>query len=280
MSTPLIIAHRGASAIAPENTLVAFREAVAIGADGVEFDVRLAADGVPVVVHDATLLRTAGIDRRVADLTADQLSRIDVGSWFNHANREHARSEFAREGISSLGSVLKVVEKITGPIYIELKCENGDDLSFIVEAVCRELADSTVSDRVIVKSFRLEVIPRVKAVVSGVQTAALFAPKFMRVLRKEKYLIDIAREVGADHLSVHKALVNRKLARKADKHGMRITVWTVDTERWVPRAVKRGLFALITNDPAKLLRRRASMLPRQASGEMQTLIDRDPRRAE
>jgi glycerophosphoryl diester phosphodiesterase len=82
MKTPLIIAHRGASAVAPENTIAAFRRAIEVGADGVEFDVRLARDGVPVVIHDSTLERTAGLKRGVSDLTSEELSQIDVGSWF------------------------------------------------------------------------------------------------------------------------------------------------------------------------------------------------------
>ncbi len=261
---PLIIAHRGASALAPENTIAAFIKALDDGADGVEFDVRLAKDGVPVVIHDATLLRTTGVNLRVADLTAEQLSHMDAGSWFNAAHPASARPEFAAEGVASLRSVLAGLEKVKGPVYIEMKCETDDELSPLVNAVCREIADSPFLERVIVKSFRLEVIPRVRAVLPHVQTAALFAPKVMRLLRKEKYLINIAREVGADHLSVHKALVNRKLARKAEKWRMPVTVWTVDTARWVPRAVKRGLFALITNDPAKLVSTRESMLRQQA----------------
>ena len=76
MPNPLIIAHRGASAHAPENTLASFRKAVEVGADGIELDVRLSKDGVPVVIHDATLTRTGGINNRVADLTAEQLSRV------------------------------------------------------------------------------------------------------------------------------------------------------------------------------------------------------------
>ncbi|HET6851924.1 MAG TPA: glycerophosphodiester phosphodiesterase family protein, partial [Pyrinomonadaceae bacterium] len=83
MSTPLIIGHRGASAVAPENTIAAFKEAIAVGADGVEFDVRLTRDRVPVVIHDSTLRRTAGLQRRVADLTWAELEQVDVGSWFD-----------------------------------------------------------------------------------------------------------------------------------------------------------------------------------------------------
>src|SRR5688572_11107654 len=80
MSEPLIIGHRGASAVAPENTTVAFEAAIAAGADGIEFDVRLSRDGVPVVIHDDMLYRTARVRGRVADMSLDQLSQFDVPS--------------------------------------------------------------------------------------------------------------------------------------------------------------------------------------------------------
>jgi glycerophosphoryl diester phosphodiesterase len=256
MPIPLIIAHRGASAHAPENTLASFRKAIEDRADGFELDVRLSKDGVPVVIHDATLLRTAGMNRRVADLTAEQLSRVDAGSWFNAARPALARIEFASEGIPSLEAVLQLVEKIKGPVYIEFKCERDGDTSRLVGAVCREIKNSSLLDRVILKSFRLGVIPQARALLPGVRTAALFAPQVMRLLRKEKYLINIAREFGADQLSVHKALASRKLVRKAAKHGMPVTVWTVNATRWIPRASRQGLFAVITNDPSKMLARR------------------------
>src|SRR5688572_21349320 len=98
MTVPLIIAHRGASAVAPENTLSAFKKAIDAGADGVEFDVRLSKDGVPVIIHDNNILRTTGVDQRVADLTAEQLSRLDAGSWFNAAHPAQAQAELAAEG--------------------------------------------------------------------------------------------------------------------------------------------------------------------------------------
>jgi glycerophosphoryl diester phosphodiesterase len=248
-----IIAHRGASATAPENTLAAFSRAIDQGADGIEFDVRLAKDGMPVVIHDATLLRTAGIDEPVATRTSDELSRIDVGSWFNAAYPERSSEDYGSERIASLRTVLKQFENIRGPIYIELKCEVDEDVSSLVDAVCREIAGSPLRDQIIVKSFRLEVIPRTRAALPDIKTAALFAPKVMRLLRKEKYLIKIARELGADHLSIHKSLVSAKLIRKAARSGMQVAIWTVDSKRWSPWSEKHGLFALITNDPSKML---------------------------
>ena len=88
---PLVIAHRGASFDAPENTLAAFERALADGADGLEFDVRLAADGVPVVIHDATLRRTAGRQVSIASLSSSALASVEVGSWFNRRFPARAR---------------------------------------------------------------------------------------------------------------------------------------------------------------------------------------------
>ncbi len=101
---PLIIGHRGASAIAPENTLAAFTRAIQNGADGIEFDVRLSQDGVPVVIHDATLARTGLIDGVVAELSAEVLGRTDVGSWFGR--RPNADDvDFSGEKLPSLQQV-------------------------------------------------------------------------------------------------------------------------------------------------------------------------------
>ncbi len=259
MTIPLIIAHRGASAIAPENTLAAFQQAVDVGSDGVEFDVRLSKDGIPVVIHDETLLRTAGINKRVSELTAEQLSEVDAGSWFNAAYPHLARAEYGAEGVPPLRTVLRLLKKNVDPIYIELKCEIDDDISLLVDTVCREIVESELVEKVIVESFHLGIIPRTRVTLPGVRTAALFAPKLFRMLRKEKYLINIARELGADQLSLHKALVTRRLVRKAEKHGMPVTVWTVDAARWISRATDLGVYAVITNDPSRLIKRRESL---------------------
>src|SRR6185369_3234163 len=101
MNSPLIIGHRGASAVAPENTMAAFREAIAAGADGIEFDVRLTRDRVPVVIHDSTLHRTAALPQRIAELSLSDLKSVDVGSWFAR-KKNLPLGAFANETIPSL----------------------------------------------------------------------------------------------------------------------------------------------------------------------------------
>ncbi len=151
---PLIIGHRGASAHAPENTLAAFRASLDGGADGIEFDVQLAKDGVPVVIHDATLRRTGLRPEGIAELTSKQLGKIDVGSWFNAKYPKRANVGFSRETVPTLAQVLELCRDFSGLIYIELKV-NVPDYVPLATAVCDVIRDSHLLSQVIVKSFEL-----------------------------------------------------------------------------------------------------------------------------
>lgn len=260
MNKPLIIAHRGASEIAPENTLAAFRRAIADGAEGVEFDVRLSKDGVPVVFHDAKLDRIARIDGRLSDFTAAELQKLDVGSWFNLENPKAADADFSAERISTLGEVLEYLRGFFGLIYVELKARESENIEPLVRAVCREIAHSPLLPQIIVKSFRLQAIPEIRCYCPEVKTAALFAPKIMTILRKEKYLLKLAQEFKADQVSLHFSLVTRKFAEKAAKTNLPVTIWTADNPLWVKRALKLGIGAIITNNPARLLKKRREII--------------------
>ncbi len=253
---PLIVGHRGASVSAPENTIAAFRAAIDAGAEGIEFDVRLARDGVPVVFHDSTLSRIAGIKTPVAKLTSAELSRVDAGSWFDRASGNGPK--FSKETISTLAEVLEFLGSFDGRIFVELKC-GENDVEHLTAAVCGVIAGSHLRDQLIVKSFRLEAIPRIRALCPGIRTAALFAPKIMTLLRKEKHLVKLAYELGADELSIHTSLATRKLMEKAGKRGLPVNVWTADNPRWAKRGIRLGLKSIITNDPGSLLARRTEL---------------------
>lgn len=256
---PLIIAHRGASAIAPENTLAAFRKAIENGAEGVEFDVRLTSDGEAVVFHDMDLKRIAGRDEKIIDLSFEELQRIDAGSWFNRVFPRMANEQFSGETIPSLRDVLTLLKDFSGLIYIELKCRERE-VEPLVKAVCREINASHLLPQIIVKSFRLQVISEIRRLCEDVTTAALFAPKIMTMLRKEKYLLKIAQEFRADQISLHYTLVSKKFMSKAEKRELPIAVWTVDNPRFVKRAIDLGIKAIITNNPANLLEKKREFL--------------------
>ena len=256
---PLIVAHRGASALAPENTLAAFKLAMDAGAEGIEFDVRLSKDNVAVVHHDRTLNRTAGRDGEVRSFTVRQLSQVDVGTWFNDAEPKMATSEFAKQKVPTLAETLAFLKDFRGLIYIELKCKEAD-VAALAKAVCNAISESSLAAQIVVKSFKLSFIPHIRHHCPGIRTAALFAPKIMTILRKEKHLVKIAEGFGADELSIHYSLATQKLIENAEHRNLPVNIWTADHPRWLKRGVKLGLNAIITNDPARLLATRRELL--------------------
>ncbi|MEZ5343925.1 MAG: glycerophosphodiester phosphodiesterase family protein [Pyrinomonadaceae bacterium] len=258
-SYPLIIAHRGSSAAAPENTFAAFGKALDDGAEGIEFDVRLAGDGVPVVFHDSDLKRICGIDRKVSDLSSKELKKLDAGTWFNEKNRKIASAEYSKEGIPNLEETLEFLSGYKGVIYVELKARENN-VEALSKTVSRIVKDSHLQDRIIIKSFKLQAIPFLRKHAPGTATAALFAPKVMNILRKEKRLINIAHDLGVDRISVHFSLATGKLMKKAVSSGLPVTIWTADNPRWVNRAIQLGIDHVITNSPGKLLRHRDTVL--------------------
>lgn len=251
---PLIIAHRGASALAPENTMAAFRQGICDGADGVEFDVRLTKDGVPIVFHDVTLKRVGGLESRISDVDLGDLAGIDVGSWFLRAKQEFSDTDWKSERIPTLATVLELFRKQTGPVYIELKCDRPADAPSLVEAVSDVIRSSNISrSRIIVKSFELAALPHVRRLLPDVAAAALFGPKFVRLVRSRSSIVERALLFGATHLSLHRSLISMRLMKKAREAGMPVTAWTIDSPTWLARNVHFGLYAVITNDPARLL---------------------------
>lgn len=254
---PLILGHRGSSAVAPENTIAAFDRALRDGADGFEFDVRLAGDGHPVVIHDSTLERIARRSDAIARLSSAQLQRIDVGTWFNQQHPLAARPEYAAETVPTLGQVFDLVQGTAQVLYLEMKSDE-DQANPLAAAVVDLIHDYRFADRVIVESFDLEAIVEVKRLDPHIRTAALFEPRFerpMSLLRKMK-TVDLAVAAGANEIALHHSFASRRAVDKALQSGLPVIVWTVDKPTWVKSALSMGVHALITNDPANMLRER------------------------
>lgn len=243
---PLIIGHRGASAHAPENTIAAFKLALEVGADGIEFDVRLTRDGVPVVIHDETLQRTGRKNLRVADLSLAEISSLEVGSWFT-------RGDFAGESLPTLQDVFDLLKDNSALLYLEMK-SSSEERQALADACCRLINENGISERVIIESFDLPAIEIVKQIDSRQKTAALFEPSFATPpLLTSRRLIDAAKKVHADEVALHHRLATQKNVRAAIDEGFGVVVWTVDDPKWMDHARQLGVHSLITNDPAILL---------------------------
>jgi glycerophosphoryl diester phosphodiesterase len=245
----LIICHRGASEVAPENTMAAFREALAVGADGIEFDVRLTRDGVPVVIHDSTLRRTGGLPQRVADLTWNEISKVDVGSWFG--------GSFANETVPSLAELFTLFQSNNSTLYLEMKCDSPPEQRPLAEACVRAIDEHALKERVVVECFQLPALKILSEIAPDIKTVALFEPSFKNPsVLSDQRLINQAMDVGAAALALHHRLARESLVQKAKAVGLHVAVWTVDDAAWIERAQAIGIDALITNNPAAMLSHR------------------------
>jgi glycerophosphoryl diester phosphodiesterase len=219
MREPLIIGHRGAAAVAPENTLTAFKSAIVAGADGIEFDVRLSGDGVPVIIHDDTLNRTHRRRQRVADLSAAELGDL---------------------GVPSLRELFELMSGNALLLCLEIKGSSAE----LAARCCELVREFSFEERTIVECFDLNVLKLV-----DLKTAALFEPR----IYADKYVVDRALEVGASVLALHHRSAKTPLVERAKLAGLRVVVWTVDDPAWLARARSMGIEALITNDPAMMI---------------------------
>jgi glycerophosphoryl diester phosphodiesterase len=261
LANVLIIGHRGAAAVAPENTLVSFERALEDGADGIEFDVRLASDGVPVVIHDPTLRRTALRRGRISNCSSTELAEMDAGTWFNLRYPRQAHAHYTEARIPTLREVFEALGKREAMLYVEMKCGPKDRMALAAE-VARLIHAHRLNSRVIVESFDLASIAEIKRLDAGLRTAALFDRKLSRPSPSARRMIEQAIRCGAQVLALHHSLATSRTVGEAARHGLETIVWTADNPAWVERAITRGVRAIITNDPARLCARRAELTGR------------------
>lgn len=245
---PLVIGHRGAAAVAPENTIISFKRAMTDGADGIEFDVRLAQDRVPVVIHDPDLRRTALRAGLVAALSSTELSKVDAGTWFNRRFPALAREEYSQANIPTLTDVFELFQNIDALLYVEMKCVPADARALASE-VAKLLREHGMIERAVVESFTLEAIAEIKRIAPPIRTAALFEPKLLPPTSLRR-MMRLATECRADELALHYLLARRGVIEEAMRRGMKTVVWTVDNPRWLGRASSLRVDAVITNNPA------------------------------
>mgnify|MGYP001583550457 CR=1 FL=1 len=155
LSHAVIIAHRGASVIAPENTIAAFKQAIADGADYLEIDVQQTSDSELVIIHDATIDRTTNGKGKVKDFTYEQLRQLDAGSWFE-------RGKFPDERIPRLQDVIDILDTTT-KLLLEIK-EGSDMYPNIEQRIIDCIMRNHLENRTIIKSFEDDVLNTVRLI--------------------------------------------------------------------------------------------------------------------
>lgn len=242
ITPPWCIAHRGARTEAPDNTRSAFLRALNYPIDGIELDVQLSADGVPVLYHDKTLHRTGGGRRRVADLTLSRLQQLDWGGWFH--------PDFSREPLMTLAELLPLLDRIPR-LLIEIKSHPDDQ----VTGHARRLTEKVIAlvtqsqyhrfqERLLILSFDAEVL----------RLAHELAPHLKKVLNLTGHEPHDA-VCGHEFLwaiDVHIARLNENLIKRARQRQLRIMSYTLNGPRQVAKALRMGIDGIISDRPGWL----------------------------
>ena len=235
LSQPVIFAHRGASAHAPENTLAAFELALAQNADAIELDVKLSADGRAVVIHDQTVDRTTGSHGRVKDLSFAELRALDAGSFFSESYRG--------EKIPALEEVFDAVGKRT---FINVELTNyTTPRDSLVETVCMLVKKFGLQKHVLFSSF----------FASNLSKARAYLPEVPRgLLAFDGWLGAWARSFGFNfgrYQALHPYLkdVTSQQVQRVHRLNRRVHVWTVNAADDMRRLFHWGVDGIFTDDP-------------------------------
>lgn len=239
-----VFAHRGGAGLAPENTLAAFDRGLALGADGLELDIRLSRDGVVVAHHDATLDRTTDGTGPVADRTADELARADAGHRFGADGGFPFRGQGF--GVPRLREVLARYPSV--PMIIEMKVDSAD----LAERAIADIRAAGAAGHVALGSFEQRVLDSARGCAPDIPTGAstdevrwaLWRARLFWPIRRTPYRLLQVPEVRRGT-----RVVSPRFVRAAHGANLPVQVWTVDREDDMRRLLDWGIDALITDRP-------------------------------
>ncbi|MDE5583006.1 MAG: glycerophosphoryl diester phosphodiesterase membrane domain-containing protein [Ruminococcus sp.] len=226
-----ITAHRGFSAVAPENTMYAFESAVKAGADYIELDVQLTADKQLVVFHDGTIERTTDGEGKISDYTYEELQEFSAGSWFDKSG------EFDDAKIVLLSDVL---ETVGNNIMINIEIKNHGKVSETAEKTVETIEAYNLEKSCYVTSFSYSALKTVKKLNPKIKTGLIANVASSTSFAQLKYI---------DAVSLNYLFVNQSIVNMAHQNGKRVFVWTVDRPADMQHMIAIGVDNIITNAP-------------------------------
>jgi glycerophosphoryl diester phosphodiesterase len=244
----LIVAHRGGAALAPENTLAAFANAIKLGVDLVECDVHLSKDGQVVVMHDADVSRTTDGKGQISELTLGELGKLNAAAKFPGGS--------AAQTVPTLAELLDLVKGKVG-LQIEIKVAPGNKRYPGIERKVIDLVNARgMTNDVIVISFDFPTLKEIKALEPRIQTGALVRADWFsaRNHHVEQIVADALDATGADYFAPTAAPVTAALVNAAHARGLKIGVWTVNAAPDMQRYAEWGVDAITTDRPDELKR--------------------------
>ena len=232
------IAHRGASAYFPENTMVSFEGAIALGADMIELDVQLTSDGEVVVFHDEKISRCTNGRGRIADYTLVKLKKLDAGSWFD--------KKYKGARVPTLVEALKLCKNKIA-VNIEIKTEAVTEIiSEGIEEKCLRIVDKiAMRKHVVFSSFDPRAVQHLKQIDSQMPAAVLFEKKHYG----SRLPSAIIASLGADAINCSQRELSKKWLADLKHHGIPVNVYTVNDEKSMRRLLALGVDGIFTNCP-------------------------------
>lgn len=237
----LVIAHRGDSTRAPENTLPAFRDAIDAGADMIELDVQLTSDDVPVVFHDAFLNKHSNGEGLLSDISSERVRRLDAGSWFSKA--------FAGVKIPLLAEVLDLAkDRILLNIEIKTESVTENGKTGIEYQVCELVQAYGMQEQVLISSFDFRVLERVKTMYSGLKTGLLYNRKNSGGISP----LELVQTYRAYSFHCNRWQVRKKWIVEFSDFGVPIYVYTVNDRMSMRSLIKKGVAGIFSDKPGTL----------------------------
>jgi glycerophosphoryl diester phosphodiesterase len=236
--TTRCIAHRGFSGAAPENTLAAVRAAIDIGADMAEVDVSLSADRRIVVMHDDTIDRTTNGSGEVVRFTLAELRELDAGSWFDPG--------FSDERIPTLEEVFAVAKN---RILVNVEIKSEAVARGIVDHVCNEIRAHDMVHQVVVSSFSPRALVEMHSIAPEIRTAVLYNTE----LYKGRKAVEIVSGLEASVFNIKHQRLTGTLLRRCRENRIPVGVYTVNEPDRMRRLIARGVNAIFTDYPDRLL---------------------------
>jgi len=222
---PLVLGHRGCAGLESENTVRAFRKALDLEVDLIEFDVRMTRDGELVVIHDPKVDRTTNGKSYVRDFTFGEIRKLNAGK---------------NKKIPSLKEAIELLKKEKPVIVIEIKEPET------TEKILKIIKKRGLEDNILIVSFWHDVLKKIKKITPGIKTGAILAGRPID-------LVSIAKTAKLNFLCLRYEFIDEKVVRECHKNGIKINAWTVNENEDIERVIKLGVDIISSDHPDRVL---------------------------
>ena len=223
-----VMAHRGASTEAPENTMAAFQKAIDDMADYIELDVQLTNNGEVIVMHDSNAYRTTGVDANIVNMTYKEVKTLDAGSWFS--------DEYVGENVPSLKEVLELTQ---GKIKLNIELKPADNGTALAKNTVRLIEKYNMVNDCVITSFSESVLKAVKTYNQEIKVGYILSAAYG----------DFYDMKNVDFFSVNAAFLSKRTIDAIHNSGKRVYAWTVNNKESIKNLTNKGVDGIITDNP-------------------------------